>query len=58
MTQAEEEVAPTSSAVPRPHLKIRVLTTVDQIVVWTDYERDALKLLKRQSYSHAKRFDT
>ena len=31
---------------------------VDQIVVRTDYERDALELLKKQSYSHAKRFDT
>ena len=41
-----------------PHLKIRVLTSVDQIIVRTDYERDALELLKRQSYGHAKRFDT
>jgi len=30
---------------------------VDQIVVRTDYERDALELLKKQSYGHAKRFD-
>ena len=32
--------------------------SVDQIVVRTDYERDALELLKKQSYGHAKRFDT
>ena len=57
-SQEEEEEAPASPAVPRPHLKIRVLTTVDQIVVRTDYKRDAFELLKRQSYSHAKRFDT
>ena len=30
---------------------------IDQIVVQTDYERDALELLKKQSYGHAKRFD-
>ena len=46
-TREEEEEAPASLAVPRPHLKIRVLTTIDQIVVRTDYERDALKLLNR-----------
>src|SRR6185437_4823937 len=57
-SQEEEEEAPASPAVLRPHLKIRVLTTVDQIVVRTDYKRDALKLLKRQLYSHTKRFDT
>ena len=57
-SQEEEEEAPASPAVPRPRLKIRVLTSVDQIVVWTDYERDALELLKKQSYGHAKRFDT
>ena len=32
--------------------------SVDQIVVRTDYEQDALELLKKQSYGHAKRFDT
>ena len=56
--QEEEEEAPASPAVPRPRLKIRVLMSVDQIVIWTDYERDALELLKKQSYGHAKRFDT
>ena len=49
-SQEEEEEAPTSPAAPRPRLKIRVLTSVDQIVVRTDYERDALELLKKQSY--------
>ena len=57
-SQEEEEDAPASPAVPRIHLKIKVLTSVDQIIVWTDYERDALELLKKQSYGHAKRFDT
>jgi len=54
----EEDEAPASPAVPRPRLKIRVLTTVDQIIVQTDYERDALELLKKQPYGHAKRFET
>ena len=57
-SQEEEEEAPASPAVPRPRLKIRVLTSVDQIIVRTNYERDALELLKKQSYGHAKRFDT
>ena len=55
--QEEEEEAPASPAVSRPRIKIRVLTSVDQIVVRTDYEWDALELLKKQSYGHAKRFD-
>jgi hypothetical protein len=58
LSQEQEEKAPTSPAVPRPCFKIRVLTSIDQIVVRTDYERDALELLKKQSYGHAKRFDT
>jgi hypothetical protein len=57
-SQEEEAEAPASPAVLRPSLKIRVLTSVDQIIVRTDYERDALELLKKQSYGHAKRFDT
>ena len=56
-SQEEEEEAHASPAVPRPCLKIRVLMSVDQIVVRTDYEWDALELLKKQSYGHAKRFD-
>ena len=54
----EEKEAPASPAVPRPRLKIRVLTSVDQIIIRTDYERDALELSKMQSYGHAKWFDT
>ena len=36
-SQEEEEEAPTSPAVSRPRLKIRVLKSVDQIIVRTDY---------------------
>jgi len=53
----EEEETPASPAVPRNHLKIRVLTMVDQIVARTDYERDALELLKKKSFGHAKRYE-
>ena len=56
--QEEEEEAPASPAVPRPCLQIRVLTLVDQIIIRTDYEREALELLKKQSYGHTKQFDT
>ena len=52
----EEEENPASPVVLKSRLKIRVLTMVDQIVVRTDYERDALELLKKQSFGHAKRF--
>ena len=31
---------------------------VEQIVVKNDYERQALELLKRQTFGHAKRFET
>ena len=31
---------------------------VEQIAVNNDYEREAMELLKRQSFSHAKRFNT
>ena len=54
----EEEEASSSLAVPRSRLKIHVLIMVDQIVVRIDYERDALELLKKQSFGHAKRFET
>ena len=57
-SQEEDEEAPASPEVPRPHLNIIVLYSVDQIVVRTDYELDALELLKKQSYDHAKWFDT
>ena len=47
VSREEEEEIPASPAVPRNHLKIRILTMVDQIVVRTDYEHYALELLKR-----------
>ena len=31
---------------------------IEQIVYKNDYERQALELLKRQTYAHAKRFET
>ena len=31
---------------------------VEQIVYKNDYEQEALELLKRQTYAHAKRFET
>ena len=31
---------------------------VEQIAVKSDYEREALELLKKQSFSHAKMFET
>ena len=51
----DEEEPP---VVPRPCLRIRVLTMVEQIAVKNDYEREALELLKKQNFGHAKRFDT
>ena len=54
VSQEEEEI-PT---VPRSHFRIRILTMVEQIDVKNDYEREALELLKRQCFGHAKRFET
>ena len=51
----DEEEPP---AVPRPHLRIRILTMVEQIAVKNDYEWEALELLKKQNFGHAKRFET
>ena len=51
----EEEEIP---AVPRSRFRIRILTMVEQIVYKNNYERQALELLKRQTYAHAKRFET
>ena len=51
----EEEEPP---AVPKPYLRIRVLTMVEQITVKNDYEWEALELLKKQNFGHAKRFET
>jgi len=51
----EEEEIP---AVPRSRFRIRILMMVEQIVYKNDYEWQALELLKRQTYAHAKRFET
>ena len=51
----DEEEPP---VVPRPRLRIRVLTMVEQIAVKNDYEREALELLKKQNFGHAKRFES
>ena len=51
----DEEEPP---AVPRPRLRIRILTMVEQIAVKNEYEREALELLKKQNFGHAKRFET
>jgi hypothetical protein len=53
-SREEEEI----SSVPRSRFRIRILTMVEQIIVKNDYERQALELLKRQTFSHAKRFET
>jgi len=53
-SRKEEEIL----AVPRSHFRIKILTMVEQIVFKNDYERQALELLKRQTYAHAKRFET
>jgi hypothetical protein len=44
----EEEEIPT---VPRSGFRIRILMMVEQIVFKNDYERQALELLKRQTYA-------
>ena len=54
VSRSEEE----TPAVPRPRLPIRILTMVEQIAVKNDYEREALELLKKQNFGHAKRFET
>jgi hypothetical protein len=51
----EEEEIP---AVPRSRFCIRILTMVEQINVKNIYKRQALELLKRQTCTHAKRFET
>ena len=51
----EEEEIPT---VPRSHFRIWILTMVEQIIVKNNYERQALELLKRQTCTYAKRFET
>ena len=54
VSQDEEE----TPVVPRPRLRIRILMMVEQIAVKNDYKWEALELLKRQSFGHAKRFET
>ena len=49
----EEDEIPT---VPRSCFRIWILKMVEQIVVKNDYERQALEILKRQTYGYAKRF--
>ena len=51
----DEEETP---VVPVPRLRIRVLTMVEQIAVKNDYEWEALELLKKQNFGHAKRFES
>jgi len=51
----EEEEPP---VVPKPRLRIRILTMVEQIAVMNDYEREALELLKKPNFGHAKRFES
>ena len=55
VSREEEEEIP---AVPQSCFRIRILTMVEQIVVRNDYEWEALDLLKKQSFGHAKRFET
>ena len=54
VSQDEEE----TPAVPRPRLRIRILTMVEQIAIKNNYEWEALELLKKQNFGHAKRFET
>ncbi|RLN32805.1 hypothetical protein C2845_PM03G28760 [Panicum miliaceum] len=52
-TDSQEDASP---AVPRSHVqgRIRVLTSVEQLVSQNDYEREALDLLKNQMYHHVR----
>ncbi|PVH35122.1 hypothetical protein PAHAL_7G109600 [Panicum hallii] len=52
----EEDITP---AVPRSRVDIRIhiLEMIEQIVIRNDYEREALELLKKQSFSHVKIFE-
>ena len=54
ISQEEEEIP----VIPRSRLRTRILTMVEQIDVKNDYEQEALELLKRQCFGHAKRFET
>ncbi|RLN09196.1 hypothetical protein C2845_PM11G03550 [Panicum miliaceum] len=54
-TDSQEDTTPT---VPRSHVqtRIRVLTSVEQLVPQNDYEREPLDLLKNQAYHHVRIF--
>ncbi|RLM61207.1 hypothetical protein C2845_PM14G08480 [Panicum miliaceum] len=53
---SQEDMIP---AVPRNRVRIRihVLIAVDQIIAQNEYEREALELLKKQSFCHTKIFE-
>ncbi|RLN08661.1 hypothetical protein C2845_PM11G04880 [Panicum miliaceum] len=55
-TDSQEDATP---AVPRSHIqtRIRILTSVEQLMPRNDYEREALDLLKNQTYHHARIFE-
>ncbi|RLM79696.1 Zinc knuckle family protein [Panicum miliaceum] len=53
---SQEDTTPTLPR-NRIRIRIRVLTTVEQIVARNGYEREALELLKKQSFSHIKVFE-
>ncbi|RLM74394.1 hypothetical protein C2845_PM15G03800 [Panicum miliaceum] len=56
-TDSQEDATP---ALPRSHVqtRIRVLTSVKQLVPRNDYEREALDLLNNQTYHHVRIFET
>ncbi|RLN07005.1 hypothetical protein C2845_PM11G03770 [Panicum miliaceum] len=55
-TDSQEDATP---VVPRSRVqtRIRVLTSVEQLVPQNDYEREALYLLKNQTYHHVRIFE-
>ncbi|RLM73757.1 hypothetical protein C2845_PM15G04600 [Panicum miliaceum] len=55
-TDSQEDATP---AVPRSRVQthIRVLSSVEQLMPWNDYEREALDLLKNQTYHHVRIFE-
>lgn len=53
-SEPQEEV---QTEVPRQHLRIRVMTRIEDIVVHIEYKREALEHLKNRSFAHHKTFD-
>ncbi|RLN27872.1 hypothetical protein C2845_PM05G21310 [Panicum miliaceum] len=55
-TDCQEDATP---AVPRSRVqgRIRVLTSVEHLMPQNDYEREALDLLKNQTYHHVRIFE-